>query len=121
MCMGLMFGRMKWMHLSVFLFQVVISVEKFKGYKLPGIDKIVAELSKVRGNTLHSEIRKHHAYHANLNASIMQREAAVHTQQIQRFAAEILVGFFWRTLNRTTSRVQCLLTLQVPSFRLHKV
>jgi hypothetical protein len=58
--MGLIFGRMKWMHLSVFFFLFVIAVEKWKGYNLPGIDKFVNELIQVRGKTLlHSEIHKH--------------------------------------------------------------
>jgi hypothetical protein len=43
----------------IFFFQVVIAIEKLKGYKLPGVDKFVAELIQVRGKTLYSEICKH--------------------------------------------------------------
>jgi hypothetical protein len=51
----------------------------------------------------------------------MQTEVAAQFRQIQRFATEILVGFFCRTVNQATFRIQWLLTLQVLSFRLHKV
>jgi len=39
-------------------FEVEITTEKLKRYKLPGTDKILAELIKAEGNTYHSAIHK---------------------------------------------------------------
>jgi hypothetical protein len=38
--------------------EVGITIEKIKRYKSPGIDHIPAELIKMGGTTLHSEIHK---------------------------------------------------------------
>jgi hypothetical protein len=38
--------------------EVEMAIEKLKTYKLPGIDKIPAELIQARGKTIHSEIHK---------------------------------------------------------------
>jgi hypothetical protein len=47
--------------------EVEIAIENLKRYKLPGTDKMLAEMIEARGNTLHSEI------HIVIN-SILNRE-----------------------------------------------
>jgi hypothetical protein len=39
-------------------FKVKTTIEKLKGYKLPGIDQILAQLIHTGGNTLRSEIHE---------------------------------------------------------------
>jgi hypothetical protein len=58
MHMGLMFGRLQYIQLN-HVSEVEISTEKLKTFKSPSIDENPTETTQARGDTYHSDIRKH--------------------------------------------------------------